>query len=122
MMVPDFKHIAEIELLSHGYENATSLGAKIVAMFQLCKEQLIAQPHYDFGMRGIKIVLEMCETARSTTPTRDEEEMVIEIIRKTISCMLDDEDVHIFEVKFSEKHLLQNDKVLTNQHFQVYFK
>lgn len=103
MMVPDLKHIAEIELISHGYENATSLGTKIVAIFQLCKEQLIAQPHYDFGMRAIKIVLEMCETAKTMNiPSENEEALVIEIIRKTILCTLDDEDVHIFEVKFCE--------------------
>lgn len=99
MMVPDLKRIAEIELLSHGYENAKSLGTKIITMFQLCKEQLIAQSHYDFGMRTMKIILEMSEQSKILQPNeKNEEAMVIEIIRKTILCMLDDEDVYIFEV------------------------
>lgn len=98
MMLPDLQRIAEIELLSYGYENAKSLGTKIITMFQLCKEQLIAQPHYDFGMRTLKIVLEMCERAKVQFPTRNEENIAVEIIRQTIFCMLDDEDVNIFEV------------------------
>lgn len=99
MMLPDLQHIAEIELLSHGYECAKSLGTKIVTMFQLCKEQLIAQPHYDFGMRTMKIVLEMSERAKVNGSTKtDEESCVIEIIRQVILCTLDDEDVYIFEV------------------------
>lgn len=101
MMLPDLHRIAEIELLSHGYENAKSLGTKIVTMFQLCKEQLIAQPHYDFGMRTMKTVLEMSERAKvnGSATKADEESCVIEIIRQTILCTLDDQDVHIFEVK-----------------------
>lgn len=102
MMVPDLKHIAEIELLSYGYENAQSLGIKIITIFQLCKEQLIAQPHYDFGMRTMKTVLEMSERVKigAATEKNEEEAMLIEIIRKTILCTLDDDDVYIFEVKF----------------------
>lgn len=99
MMLPDLQHIAEIELLSYGYENAKSLGTKIVTMFQLFREQLIAQPHYDFGMRALKIVLEMCERAKvQFTSSKNEEHIAVEIIRQTIFCMLDDEDVNIFEV------------------------
>lgn len=102
MMMPDLEHIAEIELLSHGYENAKSLGTKIITMFQLCKQQLIAQPHYDFGMRTMKIILEMCAMAKASRSPKTEESMVIEIIRQTILCTLDDKDVYIFEVKLFE--------------------
>ena len=103
MMWPDMERIAEIELLSHGFENAKSLGIKIITLFQLCKEQLIAQPHYDFGMRTMKTLLEMSERERTKiggSTEKNEEAMLIEIIRKTILCTLDDEDVSIFEVKF----------------------
>lgn len=117
MMLPDLKRIAELELLSYGFENAQSLGIKIITTFQLCKEQLIAQPHYDFGMRNMKIVLEMSERAKIGAATgKNEEAMLIEIIRKTISCTLDVEDLPLFEVKFL-KHLFRSDKVLTNIHF-----
>lgn len=103
MMLPDLQHVAEIELLSYGYENAKSLGTKIVTMFQLCGEQLIAQPHYDFGMRALKIVLEMCERAKIRCGASKAEEIIaVEIIRQTIFCMLDDEDVNIFEVYMFE--------------------
>lgn len=99
MMLPDLKRIFEIELLSYGYENAKTLGTKIVTLFQLCREQLIAQPHYDFGIRTMKVVLKTSEQAKSSVPDGNEEAMLIKIIRKTVVCMLDDEDVYIFEVK-----------------------
>ncbi|XP_031619236.1 LOW QUALITY PROTEIN: dynein heavy chain 7, axonemal [Contarinia nasturtii] len=106
MMLPDLQRIAEIELLSHGYENAKSLGTKIITLFQLCKEQLIAQPHYDFRMRTIKVVLEMSERAKinsaADTEIQNEEAILIEIIRKTIMCTLDDEDLCIFESILSD--------------------
>lgn len=106
MMMPDLTRIIEIELLSHGYKNAKSLGIKIITLFKLCKVQLKAQVHYDFGMRTIKTLLEMTERAESNTPEKDEETIIIEIINKLVLCTLDDEDVHIFEVFKEEMSII----------------
>lgn len=44
-------------LYSQGYKTAEALAGKIVSLFDLCKDQLSSQPHYDFGLRALKSVL-----------------------------------------------------------------
>ncbi|KNC69517.1 hypothetical protein SARC_17969, partial [Sphaeroforma arctica JP610] len=44
-------------LFSQGFRTAEVLAKKIVPLYELCGEQLSAQPHYDFGLRSLKSVL-----------------------------------------------------------------
>lgn len=57
MTQPDRQLIAQVMLFSQGFRMAESLANKIVPLFILCKEQLSAQSHYDFGLRALKYVL-----------------------------------------------------------------
>jgi len=57
MIVPDRELIAQVMLYAQGFKSAEALAAKIVPFFRLCKEQLSAQSHYDFGLRALKSVL-----------------------------------------------------------------
>jgi dynein heavy chain len=57
MMVPDYALIGEIFLYSYGYSNAKEIGRKATVALRLSSEQLSAQDHYDFGMRGLKSIL-----------------------------------------------------------------
>lgn len=59
MNVPDSDLICEIMLYSYGFSNAKLLARKLVRSFELAKQQLSAQIHYDFGLRAIKIVLQL---------------------------------------------------------------
>jgi dynein heavy chain 1 len=57
MVTPDKELIAQVMLYSQGYKTAEQLAGKIVSLFDLCKDQLSSQPHYDFGLRALKSVL-----------------------------------------------------------------
>ena len=57
MTKPDLELIAQVMLFSQGFRTAETLASKVVPFFNLCSEQLSAQPHYDFGLRALKAVL-----------------------------------------------------------------
>jgi dynein heavy chain 2 len=57
MTIPDNELIAEVILLSEGFEQGNTLGCKIVSLFNLCKQLLSTQQHYDWGLRALKTVL-----------------------------------------------------------------
>ncbi|KAL3878520.1 hypothetical protein ACJMK2_030860 [Sinanodonta woodiana] len=60
MSKPDNEQIAEVILFSEGFKHAKSLGRKLVAIFNLSKELLTPQQHYDWGLRALKTVLKGC--------------------------------------------------------------
>lgn len=57
MIKPDRELIAQVMLFSQGFKSAESLSGKVVSLFELCADQLSSQPHYDFGLRALKSVL-----------------------------------------------------------------
>ncbi|XP_066286377.1 cytoplasmic dynein 2 heavy chain 1-like isoform X1 [Branchiostoma lanceolatum] len=60
MSRPDNDQIAEVILFSEGFKHAKVLGRKLVAIFNLSKELLTQQQHYDWGLRALKTVLRGC--------------------------------------------------------------
>jgi dynein heavy chain len=57
MMTPDYGLIAEVTLLSQGFSRAGWLARKMVRLYALAAQQLSAQPHYDWGLRALKVAL-----------------------------------------------------------------
>ena len=57
MIKPDRELIAQVMLFSQGFKSAEALAGKVVSLFELCSDQLSSQPHYDFGLRALKSVL-----------------------------------------------------------------
>ncbi|GAW79183.1 hypothetical protein PGO_021530 [Plasmodium gonderi] len=57
MIEPNKQLIVEVTLFSQGFISAEYLSSKIVSLFDLFSEQLSKQPHYDFGLRSLKSVL-----------------------------------------------------------------
>ncbi|XP_073414467.1 cytoplasmic dynein 2 heavy chain 1 isoform X2 [Dendrobates tinctorius] len=60
MSRPDNELIAEVILYSEGFKEAKALGRKLVAIFNLARELLTPQQHYDWGLRALKTVLGGC--------------------------------------------------------------
>eukprot|EP00327_Prymnesium_parvum_P015469 CAMPEP_0113281722 /NCGR_PEP_ID=MMETSP0008_2-20120614/28451_1 /TAXON_ID=97485 /ORGANISM="Prymnesium parvum" /LENGTH=3313 /DNA_ID=CAMNT_0000132155 /DNA_START=19 /DNA_END=9960 /DNA_ORIENTATION=- /assembly_acc=CAM_ASM_000153 len=57
MSKPDNELIAEVMMYSEGFTHAKALAAKLVAVFQLSKQLLSPQQHYDWGLRALKTIL-----------------------------------------------------------------
>ncbi|CAH7677594.1 hydrolytic ATP binding site of dynein motor region D1-domain-containing protein [Phakopsora pachyrhizi] len=57
MTRPDRELISQLMLFSKGFRTAETLASKVEPFFSLCSEQLLSQPHYDFGLRALKAVL-----------------------------------------------------------------
>ena len=60
MTKPDNDLIAEVILYSEGFKDAKSLGRKLVSLFNLSRQLLSLQQHYDWGLRALKTVLKSC--------------------------------------------------------------
>ena len=57
MSKPDNELIAEVMMYSEGFQHAKALAAKLVAVFELSRQLLSRQQHYDWGLRALKTVL-----------------------------------------------------------------
>ena len=57
MIVPDMALICENMMFAYGFSAARELSVKFVTLYQLAKELLSPQPHYDWGLRAAKAVL-----------------------------------------------------------------
>lgn len=109
MTRPDQELIAQVLLFSKGFRTAETLATKIVPFFNLCSEQLSAQPHYDFGLRALKQVLAsagILKRDRHVTATSDgsdndgghvEQQIMIQSVMETIVPKLVAEDVPLLK-------------------------
>ena len=57
MSKPDNEMIAEVMMYSEGFVHAKMLATKLVAVFQLSRQLLSPQQHYDWGLRALKTIL-----------------------------------------------------------------
>eukprot|EP00931_Biecheleriopsis_adriatica_P034702 TRINITY_DN20021_c0_g5_i1.p1 TRINITY_DN20021_c0_g5~~TRINITY_DN20021_c0_g5_i1.p1 ORF type:complete len:4603 (-),score=1119.02 TRINITY_DN20021_c0_g5_i1:34-13842(-) len=64
MSTPNKTMIAQVNLFNQGFFSAERLASKVVFLFDLCKDQLSSQPHYDFGLRSLKAVLACAGTMK----------------------------------------------------------
>ena len=57
MTVPDNELIAEVMLLAEGFRHAKVLATKVVSLFDVSRQLLSRQQHYDWGLRALKTIL-----------------------------------------------------------------
>lgn len=75
MVVPDTKLIAEILLFGEGFRDTRNLANKVYILFQLCKQQLSKQDHYEFGLRGLVALLRYAGQCRRQYSDMEDEEV-----------------------------------------------
>ncbi|CAJ0586706.1 unnamed protein product, partial [Mesorhabditis spiculigera] len=99
---PDRQLIAQVMLFSQGFRTAEVLANKIVPLFILCKEQLSAQCHYDFGLRALKYVLvsagnikreKLNQVGAAALEDVAEQQMLIQSVCETMVPKLVNEDI-----------------------------
>ena len=76
MVVPDFELICEIMLVAEGFQDARLLARKFITLYQLCKDLLSKQGHYDWGLRAIKSVLVVAGSLKRGDRKRPEEQVM----------------------------------------------
>ncbi|XP_041920571.1 cytoplasmic dynein 2 heavy chain 1 [Alosa sapidissima] len=86
MSRPDNELIAEVILYSEGFKDGKILGRKLVAIFNLARELLTPQQHYDWGLRALKTVLRGCgsllqQLRRSGNTNIKESHLVVQALR-----------------------------------------
>ncbi|XP_055450236.1 dynein axonemal heavy chain 9 [Psammomys obesus] len=81
MVVPDFELICEIMLVAEGFIEARVLARKFITLYQLCKELLSKQDHYDWGLRAIKSVLVVAGSLKRGDPDRPEDQVLMRSLR-----------------------------------------
>jgi dynein heavy chain len=96
MIVPDFLQICEIMLFSEGFELAKGLAKKMTVLYQLSKEQLSKQYHYDFGLRALKSVLVMAGGLKRAYQDMSEDLVLMRCLRDSNLPKFVFEDVPLF--------------------------
>lgn len=96
MIVPDNIIIAENLLFSDGFQNTKILAKKVFTLYELAKQQLSKQHHYDFGLRSMVALLRYAGSKRRQFPTANEEEMVYLAMKDMNIAKLTSDDFPLF--------------------------
>lgn len=104
MEEPESVSIAQMILTSHGFIDSRALAQTLVEIFKQLSIQLTAQSHYDFGLRTLKSVLNVCGTNLSANKDKCLPEMahLSKALRAIISPKLTKEDAKEFDRIMSE--------------------
>ncbi|XP_077984893.1 cytoplasmic dynein 2 heavy chain 1-like [Glandiceps talaboti] len=107
MSRPDNEQIAEVILFSEGFKEAKSIGRKLVAIFNLSKELLTPQQHYDWGLRALKTVLRgsgnlLQSAKKNKTDKIEESKLVVQAMRVNTLSKLTFSDAKRFDALVSD--------------------
>ncbi|KAM9783033.1 dynein axonemal heavy chain 11 [Neosynchiropus ocellatus] len=96
MVVPDTELICEIMLVAEGFCGARLLARRFITLYNLCKELLSKQDHYDWGLRAVKSVLVVAGELRRRDKQRPEDQVLMRALRDFNLPKIVTEDVSVF--------------------------
>ena len=80
MNKPDPQIIIDAFLASKGFSKSVSLAKKLTTMFHICQKMLSKQPHYEFGLRSIKTVINLSVVFHEKDKEKSEEHVVFNAV------------------------------------------
>ncbi|KAI6195343.1 Cytoplasmic dynein 2 heavy chain 1 [Aphelenchoides besseyi] len=81
MSKPNSEEIAETLLFAEGFKTAKNMAKKIVTAFEMSRDLLSNQQHYDWGLRSMKTVLKGCGSALAANRQANEQSVVLQTLR-----------------------------------------
>ena len=81
VMVPDLVLICENMMMAEGFTTAKSLATKFFTLYNLLKDLLSKQEHYDWGLRAIKSVLVVAGQLKRGDPDSSEDAVLMRALR-----------------------------------------
>lgn len=96
MMNPNAMIITQVCLSSKGFVNAHILARKVTSMFSICQNTLSKQPHYEFGLRSIKSVIDLSIKFKHENQEADETGIIFNAFYRLKFSELLPEDQKIF--------------------------
>lgn len=96
MVVPDFGLICEIMLVAEGFLSARVLARKFITLYELCKELLSKQDHYDWGLRAIKSVLVVAGSLKRGNRDMAEDAVLMRALRDFNTPKIITDDLPVF--------------------------
>ncbi|XP_037045747.1 dynein heavy chain 2, axonemal [Bradysia coprophila] len=96
MIVPDNVIIADNLLFSDGFWNSKILAKKVFTLYELAKQQLSLQAHYDFGLRSMVALLRYAGSKRRQFPNENEERIVYLAMKDMNIAKLTADDLPLF--------------------------
>jgi len=96
VMVPDFQLIMENMLMAEGYTTANDLAKKFFTLYNLNKDLLSKQMHYDWGLRAIKSVLVVAGGFLRAEPESPEAGLLMRALRDFNLPKIVEDDMVVF--------------------------
>lgn len=88
MQQPEPKEIARVILFVEGFQNAETIGARMVELFNMAKKMLSPQRHYEWGLRELKTVLLACGQLLKEKPLDNNRDSAFEMELAVIALRL----------------------------------
>ena len=102
VVVPDLELICENILMAEGFVEAKKLARKFVTLYNLCRDLLSKQDHYDWGLRAIKSVLVVAGTFKRAESEIKEDSLLFRALRDFNYPKIAQVDLGIFDGLLSD--------------------